>query len=192
MGIGASDVTVAVDSSRRVLSFRGNNWTRQVVTLNFTGLPAAPEDLVVVAYRKGVYCGGISAGGVGGDLAAAHGDLDTNTEEFEQSLVGLRFGDIVFADILLWNSNPASLELLGAGVLELRCSGPGYTALVGAAPATPLTGSSGRLGCFGWKDGKIYFRNDDIAGPNNWFPVALHGSAGSMYIDYSAPGESLT
>lgn len=189
--IGTSNIAVTVDPVRRTLDFRGSGWTRQAVTFSFAGLPAAPEDLVVVAYRRGVCVAGISAGGITGTAPTGSGAMDTNTTEFETSLVGLRRGDVAYVDILLWNSNPASLELLGVGVLELRCSGAGYSASVGAVPVSPITGSTGTLGGFGWKSGKIYFRNDDIAGPNNWFPVSLQGSAGSMYIDYSAPGEAL-
>lgn len=189
--IGSSTVTAVVDPVKRTIVFTGNNWSRQAVTFSLSGLTCAPGDLVLVAYRKGIFAGGISAGSIGGTMPTGAGALDTNTSEMEQSMVGLTYGDPAKVDIQLWNSNPASLELVARGTLELKCSGPGYTVSTGATPATPLTGSSGTLGAFGWKDGKIYFRNDDIAGPNNWFPVSLQGAAGSMYIDYSAPGESL-
>lgn len=189
--IGSSTATVVVDEVRRTMEIRGNNWSRQGVTLNFSGLVSGPTDLVLVAYRKGIFCGGISAGSITGTLPTASGALDTNTEEFELTMVGLRFGDVAPVELQLWNSNAGSLELLGVGTLELKCSGPGYTVSTGATPATPLVGSTGSVGAFGWKDGKTYFRNDDIAGPANWFPVSLQGPAGSMFIDYSQPGEAL-
>lgn len=189
--IGTSTVSCVVDPATRVISFRGACWTRQGVTLSLTGHNRAPADLVVVANRKGVFVGGISAGGISGTSGAVSGILDTNTVEMEALLVGLRRRDLAKVTLQLWDSNVASLELLGEGELEIACSGLGYTASTGATPVTPLVGSTGTLGAFGWANGKIYFRNDDIAAPTNWFPVELRGSAGTMYIDYSQPGVAL-
>lgn len=189
--IGSSIVNCVVDPAGRTISFRGTPWTRQGVTLALTGHGKAPADLVALAFRRGTFVAGISAGGFAGTTAAASGILDTNTEEMEALLVGLRFGDAAPVLIQLWDSNVSSLEMVGAGVLELNTSGPAYSAVTGATPVTPITGSTGTLGAFGWANGKIYFRNDDIAGPANWFPVSLQGSAGSMFIDYSQPGIAL-
>lgn len=190
--IGSSAVSCVADPASRVLRTRGACWTRQAVTLNLSGHGHAAADLVALAFYKGVFVAGISAGGFSGTTELASGVLDTNMEEFEALLVGLRRGDVLPLEIHIWDSNPASLELVCTGVVEIMVSGPGYTAETGAEPVTPVIGSSGTLGTFGWKDGKTYFRNDDIEGPFNWFPVELRGSAGSMYIDYSAPGVSFS
>lgn len=189
--IGSSSVRCAVDPASRALSFHGACWTRQGVIFTFSGHDRAPTDLVVVANRRGVFVGGISAGQIAGTTASASGLLDTNTEELEALLIGLRRGDIAKVELQLWDSNVSSLELLGVGELEIACSGLGYTASTGATPVTPIVGSTGTLGAFGWANGKIYFRNDDMPAPTNWYPVELRGAAGTMYIDYSQSGVAL-
>lgn len=191
-GIGSSVVNCSVDPVNRSFAFYGTCWSRQGISLSLTGHGVAPGDLVVVAYRNGVYVGGISAGSFSGSTSAASGVLDTNTVEMEESLRGFRREDIFDVELQLWNSDPSSLALVARGVLEVKCSGDGYSLATGSTPAVPITGTTGTLGAFGWKDGKIYWRNDEIAGPANWFPLSLQGAAGAMYIDFTQPGVSLT
>ncbi len=191
-GIGTSAADCVVDPSTRAMRIRGNNWSRQAVTLNLSGHDHAPADLVAVVYRRGVQVTGLSAGAFTGTTEAASASLDLNTEELEERMVGLNLRDAVKLELQIWDSNPASLELIGEGFMEIGCSGVGYSAVSSATPAVPIVGSTGTLGAFGWSDGKIYFRNDDVAGPANWFPVSLQGAAGAMFIDFSQPGVALT
>ena len=191
--IGTGTVIAVVNKGARALSFYGDApWSRQAIAFSLSGhSPVAPSDLVVIAYCRGVHVAGIDSGGFSGTVSAAAGSLDTNKVEFNTALIGLRFRDIAAVEIQLWNSNVASLELLGVGVLDLRYGGPTYEMVETATPVTPVVGSSGSVGNFGWMNGKTYFRNDELPAPANWFPVTLQGAAGSMYIDYSQPGEAL-
>jgi hypothetical protein len=188
--IGTSALTCIVSPDARTLWFDGDNWSRQGLVVTITGHARAPTDLLLAVRRRGILVASLVAGTITGTTALATGTLDTNTVELENSMVGLLQGDVVRLQVELWDTNIASLELIGTGEFELHCSGPLYGASV-AVPVTPLTGSTGSLGNLGWKSGATYWRNDDVPGPNNWFPVTLRGAAGEMFIDYTAPGVSI-
>ena len=153
MSVGAAAITATPTYDTKKLVFSGSTvWCRNLVTLTLANPPVSVANCVFLVYR------GSTLVALAQTPTGAVFSLDTNTTELVAFFPAtVEIGTPLEFHVYLYNADPTSLELLGAGTLEVLAAST-YSD-VGDSPVSELNDTTVFIGSFAFYNGKTYLRS---------------------------------